>query len=347
MTKASKLVWISALCTGGCYDTRPPTETVTVAWIDNDGSSPFFTPSIVGANLAAKDLTATGHPVNVTIMNPQDSSASEQKRQIDDAIAANVDAIDLDVTDAVAIGPEIAKATAAGIKVLTFDSDADSSGRLTYYGIDNNQAGHTAAQLLAKAMGGTGGKIAIMVKEYPITSANYAARVKGFTDELAANLSGFTVAVTLPCTDTGVAESVTQKGCTVGLEKTTADYPDVTGWYLARGRALREADLATEAPNWSDKMLSGALHTVAFDAIPASNPQIKAGFANAVINQNYYGWGYDVVNLSYQVVATGRTLPAFSDSQFAVVCANNIDQLINDWASSDFRRPLTVCSLLQ
>jgi ribose transport system substrate-binding protein len=337
-------VILVAVAAGCSAKADAPAEPITIAWMSKDATNTFFDASRKGATLAGQELSAaSGRQVNVQIMDPATNSGDAEVAQIEAAILAKVQAIDVDVTDVAKVGPAIDKAIDAGIKVLTFDSDAQDSKRLTYYGIDNVKAGQMSAQLLTQLMGGSGGKIAVMVLENPPTAGNFIQRVKGFTDELA-NHPGFEIVVTLPCTD--AVEVKMQAGCTGGLEATMTAFPEVTGWYLARGRILREANLATEAPNWTAKMLSGDFKAVSFDAIPASNANIKAGYVNAVIQQKVFGWGYDVVTLTYDVLAHGRQVLPFTDSQFDVVCSNNIDDVISAWTALDFRTAIPKCSLL-
>jgi ribose transport system substrate-binding protein len=345
LAAAGACLSVLALGCGGAADADNASPPIAIAWMTNDGTNHSFFDGIQATAVqAGADLTATaGRQVTVKVMNPVDNKGASQVAQIEQAITDRVQAIDVDVNDATTVSPAIDKAVAAGIKVVTFDSDAPSSQRTTYYGIDNTKAGQTSAQLLTQLMGGTSGKIAVMLKENPPTSANFQQRLDGFTAELA-NHPGFTIAITVGCTD---AVEVPQKAQCAGLlEDIMVSNPDVTGWYLARGRVLRDATLATDAPSWSQKMLSGAFKAVSFDAIPASNPQIKAGYANAVINQQYFGWGYDVVSLSYDIVANGRSVPSFFDSQFQVVCKENIDAVINMWTAADYRTPLPKCPLL-
>lgn len=125
--------------------------------------------------LAGQDLSAaSGKQVNVHIMDPENSTGAAEVAQIEAAIAAKVAAIDVDVNDVAMVAPAIGKAVAAGIKVLTFDSDAPASQRLSYYGIDNVKAGQTSAQLLTQLMGGTTGKIASWsrrIRRHPATTS--------------------------------------------------------------------------------------------------------------------------------------------------------------------------------
>jgi len=346
LNRAKSLAFTCVLVTIGCSSSSEKARApVTIAWMSKDGTNTFFDTSQNGALLAGDDLTAaSGRNVTVKIMNPADSTGDSQVAQIDSALAAKVDAICVDVNDVVKVGPAIDQAVAAGVNVVTFDSDAPDSKRDAYFGIDNNAAGKTSAQLLTQLMGDAGGKIAIMVQENPPTSGNYIARVKGFTDELA-NHANFSISVTLPCTD--AVEVRNQAGCTGILEAAMVQYPDVTGWYLARGRVFREAALAQEAPNWTAKVLDGTYKVTTFDAIPASIDNLQAGYANAVINQKYFGWGYDLINVVFDIVTNNRTVPSFVDSGFDVVCKNNIQEVAAMWQSQDFRKQLTPCSLLQ
>ena len=131
------------------------------------------------------------------------------------------------------------------------------------------------------------------------------------------------------------------------LEEVLAANPDVTGFYLARGRVLREVDLETLAPNFAAKVRAGELKVVGFDAPEDALHSVRDGLVHALITQDYFGWGYDVVSLSYDVVSFGRELDSFTDSQFDVVCSNNIDQLVDMWNAQDFRSQLDACDIVR
>jgi len=324
---------------------RPTSSGVNIAWMSNGTTSSFFNTSRNGAVSAGQALTSSsGVTVNVSIMDPSDNVAATQAQRIRDAVATGVNALAIDVIDPTVINPEIDKAVEAGVTVMTFDSDAPGSKRLSYYSMDNQASGATAAKILVSLMGSGGGDIAIMNKENPPTAANFVARRDGFTQELALH-TGFKVVVDLPCTDGTTGESTLKKGCAGVLEDTMVAYPTVKGWFLSRGRPLRQTDLGADAPNWTAKIKAGAFFAVAYDAIPESLTSIKAGYVNAVINQKYWGWGYDVVTLLFNVVAKHRSVNVFTDSGFDVVCANNIDEVVQAWSLQSFSTPLSKCSL--
>ncbi len=317
---------------------------ISIAWMSNGTSSDFFDTSRNGAVLAGQNLTSSsGTTVSVSIMDPATNTAATQAQRIRDAVAAGVNGLAVDVIDPTVIGPEIDKAVQQGVTVMTFDSDAPSSKRISYYSIDNEASGVTAAKILTSLMG-AGGNIAIMNKESPPTAANFIARRDGFVRELA-NHPGFAVAVDLPCTDGPMGEATLQAGCTGVLESAMVAHPEVTGWFLARGRVLREAALATEAPNWTGKVKAGTFFVVAYDAIPESLANIQAGYANATINQKYFGWGYDVVTSIFKIVTSSLPVNPFTDSGFDVVCANNIGEVEQAWSLQNFSKPVTKCML--
>ena len=320
-------------------------NSVAIAWMSNGTTSSFFDTSRNGAVLAAQDLTnSTAYVVNVSITDPANNQAATQAQRIRDAVAQNVDALAIDVIDPAVISPEIDNAVDKGIAVMTFDSDAPGSKRISYYSMDNQASGAISAKILTGLMGAKGGSIAIMNKESPPTAANFIARRDGFTRELAKH-PGFKVVVDLPCTDGPMGESTLQAGCTGVLEKAMVDHPEVTGWFLSRGRVLREAALATEAPNWTAKVKAGTFFAVSYDAIPESLANIQAGYVNATIGQRYFGWGYDVVSLLFDVATAKRPVNPFTDSGFDVACANNIDQISQAWALQNFSKPIAKCSL--
>jgi ABC-type sugar transport system substrate-binding protein len=195
---------------------------------------------------------------------------------------------------------------------------------------------------------GNQGKIAIMTAAGAMpgtlsTSQTYTERMSGFTDALV-DYPDMEVVLTIPC---GKTEETEKAGCTGLLEEATIEHPEITGWYLARGRALREQDIENLAPTWAAAVQSGAVKVVGFDAPQDALHSVQKGLVQALITQDYFGWGYDVVSLSFDVVTFGRQMDAFTDSKFDIVCQNNIDQLVSMWDAQDFRTQLDPCDLPQ
>ena len=75
---------------------------------------------------------------------------------------------------------DIDKAIAAGIPVVTMDSDAPSSKRLFFIGTNNYQAGVTGGQRLARELHGKGNVVVFTMPE----QANLQERLRGYRDAL-------------------------------------------------------------------------------------------------------------------------------------------------------------------
>jgi ribose transport system substrate-binding protein len=333
-----------------CSNNEEPTgapEKVTVGWLAKGATNTFFDLSRHAAQLAAQDLSsASGKKVEVVLLDSEENTPEAQVAMAEAAIdEGSIDALDVSVLSPDLMTPVIDRASDAGIPVLTFDSDAPNSKRLSFYGISNLAGAETAARTLAELMGEQG-KIAIMTAAGAMpgtlsTSQTYVERMDGFQNTIV-GFPGLEVVSTTTCSKD---DETNKAGCTQILEEVMAENPDITGWYLARGRVLREADLETLAPTWSAKIRSGEMKVVGFDAPQDALHSVQDGLVHALITQDYFGWGYDVVSLSYDVVAFGRELDAFTDSQFDVVCANNIDQLVDMWDAQDFRSSLDHCDI--
>lgn len=326
----------------------PEQSSVTIGWLAQGAQDDFFDLSRSGANLAAEELSDEGTEVEVILLDADERTPEAQRARVEAAIDLGVDALDVSVSNPEVLTPAINDAVDAGIPVITFDSDAPASKRSTFYGISNWEAAVHAARLLGGMMDAQG-KVAIMSEAGPAPgtlspSLVYVERMDGFRTTLAEEFPNIEVVSIATCSRSDERDKA---GCTGILEEVTAHHPDVAGWYLAKSRALRESDLASLAPNWSAKALSGRIAVVGFDAPRDALHAVEQGLCDALITQDYFGWGYDVVHLSHEVLTAGRELDAFTDSEFEVVCASNVHQLIDMWEMPDFRSPLDECDFLK
>lgn len=338
---------VSPAC-GGDSGSGSDSAKVTIGWLAKGATNDFFDLSRVAAELAAQDLSsASGRQVEVVLLDAQENTADAQLAQAQAAIDMGVDALNISVLDPTLLTPVIDQAVDAGIPVLTFDSDAPKSKRLSFYGISNLAGAQNAARLMA-GLTGAKGKIAIMTAAGTTpgtlsTSQTYTERMSGFTDALL-EYPELEVVATVAC---GKIEETEKAGCTALLDEVMAEHPDLSGWYLARGRVLREQDIENLAPNFSAAARSGAVKVVGFDAPQDALHSVQKGLVHALITQDYFGWGYDVVSLSFDVVTFGRPMDVFTDSKYDVVCSNNIEQLVSMWDAQDFRTQLAPCDIPQ
>jgi len=336
-----------AVTAGGCSSSTESTGSneVTVAWIPKEANNPVFDLGKEGAFRAASDLSAkTGKKVNVLYLGPEGSNASEKiASQIDmvkQAIAQKVSAISISCNDAVKLQGVIDDAVAAGIPVMTWDSDSPASKRFTYYGMDNKAGGSVAARLLAKILGDTG---SVAVISGTRGASNLDQRVDGFYEEINTNHTGMKVVAKEYCDDDPPT-------CAARIEAAMTANPDIKGWFFAGLWALTTKSATdpsqTAMPTWEKATKEGTVKTIVFDTLPFELDLMKANKLHGLIGQKYYGWGYDSVVISYDRVTANKPFQAFSDSKFDVVCSSNVDQMASFWDSQDFTKPLAECDLL-
>ena len=77
---------------------------------------------------------------------PQTYDPKAERDALDEAVQKKATGILLAVTDPALLKDSIDKAVAAGVPVITIDSDAPSSKRLFFIGTNNYQAGFTGGQ---------------------------------------------------------------------------------------------------------------------------------------------------------------------------------------------------------
>jgi ribose transport system substrate-binding protein len=319
------LVALLAACAAPAPDGRP---TLTLAWVTKNLGNPVFDHGYAGARQKAAELSEAG-PYNVELVTvgPTSADAMEQTRVLDDLIARRVDGIAVSCNDPTACIDPINRAVAAGIPVMTWDSDAPDSGRFTFLSIDNEAAGRRAAELLIAAIGETG-EVAI-ITGVP-GGLNLEQRVAGFRDVMA-GYPGITI----------VAEVATNEDINrgvQGVEEVMQAHPELRGWFFA-GMWPLVADRGA-MPLWEAASRSGRLKTVSFDTLPFQLELLRDGYLEALIGQKYWGWGYESIQIVYDEVTGARDVPPFIDTGMDIVTANNVDAMIRAWEQNDFQTPL-------
>jgi len=138
----------------------------------------------LGAIQKATELSAAG-PVDVEVLyvGPVDSDGAEQARVVDDVVARGVDGIAISCDDPTACIDPINRAVAAGIPVMTWDSDSPTECPLHLYGIGQYQGRPRWSQPVVQAMGNEG-KVAILTGVPRRTK--HGTRITGFREGLGA-----------------------------------------------------------------------------------------------------------------------------------------------------------------
>ncbi len=117
----------------------------TVAFVTNQIAD-FWKIAEAGCNDAAKDLG-----VNVEVRMPPNATAVQQKRIVEDLLTSGVDAIAISPIDSENQIDWI-NSIAAKVPLITQDSDAPTSDRQMYIGMDNYAAGRACGELVKQAL---------------------------------------------------------------------------------------------------------------------------------------------------------------------------------------------------
>jgi ribose transport system substrate-binding protein len=307
----------------------PPADGIfTIAWIPKALNNPVFELGREGCFEAARRLTEQGpYQVECLYLGSVSSDMAEQARVIADAVAQGVDAIGVSCNNPAGCVEPINAAIAAGIPVMTWDSDSPESQRFTYLGVSNYEGGRAAGELLVRAMGETG-QVALLTGVPG--AANLEERIAGFRDYVA-QFPGIEIVTTVACNDD------INLGVQV-VEETMQAYPDLDGWFFVglwpvfAGRGAM--------PLFEDAVLNGNMKAVAFDTLPVELEWVQDGLLHGLVGQKYWGWGFDTVNMLYQHVLYGTPFNSFTNSGMDIVTINNVEAMANAWATSDFTQPL-------
>jgi ribose transport system substrate-binding protein len=136
---------------------------------------PYWENAGAGLSAAASQLQ-----VRAAFVGPDTYDAKGEKQTLDDLIAKKPAGILVSVTDPEVLRDSIDRAIAAGIPVLTVDSDAPKSKRLFFIGTNNHQAGFIGGKRLAQELKGKGNVVVFTMPE----QTNLAERLQGYRDAL-------------------------------------------------------------------------------------------------------------------------------------------------------------------
>ena len=152
MSKAPVIavVAISLMC--GCGGGRHEAAE-TYVLVTTNTKIPYWQVAAEGLRAAAHDLG-----VKTEMVGPETYDPKAEKEEFLSVVHRQIPPAGILVS---AADPELLRdaidaATAAGIPVITIDSDSPKSKRLTFIGTNNYQAGQMSGELLAKELNGKG-----------------------------------------------------------------------------------------------------------------------------------------------------------------------------------------------
>jgi ribose transport system substrate-binding protein len=274
---------------------------------------------------------AAEYRVTEDMRGPDTFNPSIEMDEFRSAVAKKPAGILVSVSDPKLIGPEIDKAIAAGIPVITMDSDAPDSQRLYFIGTNNLEAGRLGGQRVASELHGKGNAVFFTMPGQP----NLEERLKGYKDVFA-NYPGIKV-----------VEVFDMKGeSTAAMDKAVE--------YLAReGPAKINAYICLEASSGKDvaeafkrsKPQDAVL--MAMDVDQATLELVKDGTIQATISQKPYTMAllglkaldeihhYPLKPLARDYASDAKApIPAFVDTGVSLVDKSNLDKFLTPPAKS-------------
>lgn len=264
----------------------------SAAFADGIGASlltqqhPFY---IELADAMKAEAEAKNVPLEVSIAN---QDLNKQLADVEDFIVKGVDVLVISPVDSQGAMAAIAKAEAAGIKVITVDIPIANATVTSHIGTDNYTGGVKAAELMGQVLGGKG-KVAII--DYP-TVQSVVARIEGFKKgleafpeiEIVAQQTGITRAEAL-----AVSQNMLQAN------------PDITGIFGFGDDAALAAAVAVKSAGLQDQV-----KVIGFDGMEEARNAVDSDpIMVGVIQQFPAEMGKTAVDTAVAVIA-GNEVPA-------------------------------------
>jgi ribose transport system substrate-binding protein len=266
---------------------------------------------------------ATQMKVRTDYLGPNNYDAKAERDAIGQAVQQKATGILLAVTDPALLKEAIDKAIAAGIPVITMDSDAPASKRLFFIGTNNYQVGVSGGQRLAQELKGKGNVVVFTMPD----QRNMQDRLRGYRDALASTGIKITRVVDIQGDPRIAFDTTTQ---IIGKEKDQVD-----------------AFVCLEAQ--SGKEVAGVLNSykitgkvvMAMDTDPETLDLINKGGIAATIAQKPYTMAFVGMqmldNLYHHKPAALDTdwskdsfapIPSFVDTGSALIDKSNVDSFL-------------------
>ena len=277
------LVVVTVLCLGlvvSCGDKSASSDDddgkITIALLPKKKGVPYFTSCADGAREAAAELG----DVVLIYDGPTDGSPEKAAAMIELWILKGVDVIAVSPNDPAVVGPAMEKARAAGIKVVTWDADADADAREFFI----NQAtaqdiGYALVDAMVQDLGGSDATGDVAIITATLTAANQNEWIKHMRVRLA-DFPGLNLVPVKPSDENqALAFSTAQN-----LMKA---YPDLKGIFAISSVAFPGAAEAVKQAGRSGEVMVTGLSTP-----NDMRAFVKDGTVKSVILWNTQDLGY-------------------------------------------------------
>ncbi len=323
---------LSIVPAAGCgsrQEQGPPKPDLKIAMIAKSSSNPVFLSARAGAEAQAKEmLQRIGLKIEIAWMTPETEDGQVQAQRIAQAVTEGANAVLISCSDAAKVTPAIDEAVGRGVPVMTFDSDAPSSKRFAFYGVDDLKAGHDVLEELASHIGDAG-TVAILAGNE--NAPNLRKRVEGVKEAAKAHPK---IKIVGP-----FYHVETPQDAAAEVLRAQKANPQIKGWAMVGGWALFSPALMTALS--PDKV-----KIVAIDALPSQLQYVQKGLAPVLLAQPTYDWGHESVRYIIDKVRNKKNVPEIIPMELFRVSAENLGtwaRQLKRWGFTDV--PETYLSL--
>lgn len=281
--------------------------------------SDFWQYMIVGAEQYAKDFPDR---VKVTIQGPTKELDYDKAVSLLEQVVANKpDAIVLASSSSDATVPAVEDAMSQGIPVILADNMLNTDQYTAFLATDNEVGGALVADTLVEGMqakGKTSGKV--LVVSSSAGSLVMEARIKGFTEQMAAEHSEYEMYPEILYCENDVAKALDVTAQTFSAN------PDIVGVFGGNNMSGNGVSRYIAQEKLADEVTC-----VCYDSDPEEIKNLRNGDLYAMIIQDPAGFGYKGVDMAYKVVAEGYDVEAnFPDRYIDTGCTKITSENIDD-----------------
>jgi len=285
---------------------------------------PYWKTAAAGFTKAASEYVVTAE-----VRGPNKFDPQAEAQEFHNMVARKPAGILVSVTDPKLLGPEIDAAIAAGIPVITMDSDAPESHRLYFIGTNNLQAGRLGGQRAAAVLSGKGNVVFFTMPGQP----NLDERLKGYKDVFSSYPNIKVVEVFDMKGDSGLAmDKATEYLARKGNDRIDA----LICLQSSAGKDVGEALRRAKSNGDPGRLL------IAMDTDESTLQLVKDGIIDSTISQKPYTMAFlglkaldDVHHYPVKPLGSDYGLdpfspfPSFIDTGVALIDKNNVQTILS------------------
>jgi ABC-type sugar transport system substrate-binding protein len=275
----------------GCGGPPPQPPSLRVALISKSRNDPYFTACEQGAREAARALG-----VQLYCESPLEKDLLAQVELVDDLVNRGMDIIAIAPRDTMGIAPALKRARQNGVKIITFDSDADEkrSERAWFVRPASDEAVAQALIEIMARLAGPKARTAFVAAAAPASGENvWIRQMRNY------------IAAKHPLMQIADFKRVTEEAQAAyhATQELLRNDPAVTGVFAMTPAAFAEVAEAVQHLG-----LKGQVKVTGLCLPDRAREFVKAGVVQAFVMWNPADLGYLTVHVAHQV-ATGKLEP--------------------------------------